>query len=97
VKDSLGRRRKIVRRRLCASSVSANCGANTGNSNESSSSHARNARNFRATAPTGPVITAFAVANAIDECPECVGKPWSEEFLEAKEAIEGPDKELLPF
>ena len=33
----------------------------------------------------------------IDECPECVGKPWSEEFLEAKAEIEGPDKMLLPF
>ena len=27
----------------------------------------------------------FAVGNTIDECPECAGKPWSEEFLEAKD------------
>jgi hypothetical protein len=33
----------------------------------------------------------------IDECPECAGKPWSEEFLEAKDEIEGPDKQLAPF
>jgi hypothetical protein len=29
--------------------------------------------------------------------PECAGKPWSEEFLEAKEEIEGQDRTLLPF
>jgi len=30
-------------------------------------------------------------------CPECASKPWSEEFLEAKDEIEGPDKLVLPF
>jgi hypothetical protein len=45
----------------------------------------------------GTCYHCFAVGNTIDECPECAGKPWSEEFLEAKEEIEGPDKPLLPF
>jgi hypothetical protein len=39
----------------------------------------------------------FAIGNTIDECPECAGKPWTEEFLEAKNEIEGPDKLLVPF
>ena len=30
-------------------------------------------------------------------CPQCAGKPWTEEFLEAKDEIEGPDKLLAPF
>jgi hypothetical protein len=29
--------------------------------------------------------------------PECAGKPWTEEFLEAKDEIEGPDKLLVSF
>ena len=33
----------------------------------------------------------FSVGNTIDECPECLGKPWNEEFLSAKEEIEGND------
>jgi hypothetical protein len=33
----------------------------------------------------------------IDECPACAGKPWSEEFLDAKDEIEGPDKRLASF
>jgi hypothetical protein len=37
------------------------------------------------------------VGNTIDECPECVGKPWSEGFLEAKNEIEGPDDISLTF
>jgi len=31
-------------------------------------------------------------ALTIDECPECAGRPWTEEFLEAKNEIEGPEK-----
>ncbi len=45
----------------------------------------------------GTCYHCYAVGNTIDECPECAGKPWSQEFLEAKEEIEGPDKTLLPF
>ena len=45
----------------------------------------------------GNLLPLFAVGNTIDECPECAGKPWSEEFLEAKEEIEGADKRLVPF
>ncbi len=33
----------------------------------------------------------YAVGNCVDECPECAGKPWSEEFLTAKAEI---DEEL---
>lgn len=30
----------------------------------------------------------YAVGNCVDECPECLGKPWSKEFLEAKAEID---------
>ena len=30
----------------------------------------------------------FSVGNTIDECPECLGKPWSDDFLSAKAEIE---------
>jgi hypothetical protein len=30
----------------------------------------------------------FSVGNIVDECAECAGKPWSQEFLEAKAEIE---------
>ena len=45
----------------------------------------------------GTCYHCFAIGGTIDECPECAGKPWTEEFLEAKNEIEGPDKLLLPF
>jgi hypothetical protein len=54
-------------------------------------------KNFPGTSTEGTCYHCFAVGNTIDECPECVGKPWSEEFLGAKEEIEGPDKVLIPF
>lgn len=41
-----------------------------------------------------PCYHCFAVGNTIDECPECVGKTWSPEFLEIKAGIEseaGPE------
>jgi len=52
---------------------------------------------FPGASTEGDCYHCYAVGNTIDECPECVGKPWSEEFLEAKAEIEGPDKMLLPF
>jgi len=52
---------------------------------------------FAGASTEGTCYHCFAIGNTIDECPECVGKPWSEEFLEAKDEIEGPDKLLLPF
>jgi hypothetical protein len=52
---------------------------------------------FPGASSEGTCYHCFAVGNTIDECPECAGKPWSEEFLEAKDEIEGPDKELVPF
>ena len=82
---------------LWVSSVSANYGASTKRSSANSSSRARTATSFQAPALTEPATTVYAVDNAIDECPECAGKPWSEEFLEAKDEIEGPDEMLLPF
>lgn len=30
----------------------------------------------------------FSVGNTIDECPECQGKTWSDEFLTMKEEME---------
>jgi len=54
-------------------------------------------KKFPGSSSDGTCYHCFAVGNAIDECPECAGKPWSEEFLDAKDEIEGPDKQLLPF
>ena len=51
---------------------------------------------FPGTSSDGTCYHCFAVGNTIDECPECAGKPWSEEFLEAKNEIEGPDELLVP-
>ena len=36
----------------------------------------------------GPCYHCFSVGNTIDECPECLGKPWSDDFLNAKAEIE---------
>jgi hypothetical protein len=52
---------------------------------------------FPGASSEGTCYHCYAIGNTIDECPECAGKPWSEEFLEAKAEIEGPDKLLLPF
>src|ERR1700675_2916978 len=52
---------------------------------------------FPGTSSEGTCYHCFAIGNTIDECPECAGKPWTEEFLEAKNEIEGPDKLLAPF
>jgi hypothetical protein len=54
-------------------------------------------KKFPGTNSDGTCYHCFAVGNTIDECPECAGKPWSEEFLEAKDEIEGPDEMLVPF
>jgi hypothetical protein len=54
-------------------------------------------KKFPGASSEGTCYHCFAIANMIDECPECAGKPWTEEFLEAKNEIEGPDKVLLPF
>jgi hypothetical protein len=48
------------------------------------------------TSSEGTCYHCFAIGGTIGECPECAGKPWSEEFLEAKNEIEGPDKLLVP-
>jgi hypothetical protein len=52
---------------------------------------------FPGASSEGTCYHCFAIGNTIDECPECAGKPWTEEFLEAKDEIEGPDKLLVPF
>ena len=52
---------------------------------------------FPGNSSEGTCYHCFAVGNTIDKCPECAGKPWSEEFLEAKNEIAGPDKVLVPF
>jgi hypothetical protein len=30
----------------------------------------------------------FSVGQIVDECPECAGKPWSEDFLAVKAEVE---------
>jgi hypothetical protein len=52
---------------------------------------------FPGNSSDGTCYHCFAVGGTIEECPECVGKPWSEEFLRAKDEIEGPDAVVLPF
>jgi hypothetical protein len=44
-----------------------------------------------------PCYHCFSVGNTIDECAECQGKPWSEEFLAAKAEIEsaGPENDSV--
>lgn len=54
-------------------------------------------KKFPGLSSEGTCYHCFAVGNMIDECPECAGKPWSEEFLEAKNEIEGPDRLVAPF
>src|SRR5579863_3301603 len=54
-------------------------------------------KKFPGASSEGTCYHCFAIGGMIDECPDCAGKPWTEEFLEAKNEIEGPDKLLLPF
>jgi len=35
----------------------------------------------------------FSVGGIVDECPKCNGKPWSEEFLSARQEVEGDEKD----
>ena len=35
-----------------------------------------------------PCYHCFSIGNTIDECAECLGKPWGEEFLAVKAEIE---------
>lgn len=37
----------------------------------------------------------FAVGNTIHECPECCGKPWSQEFLAIKAEIESQHPQTI--
>ncbi len=97
MKDLLGLRKWAVRRRLCASCVSANYGASTGQLEREFFKPCKTCNKFPGASSEGTCYHCFAVGNTIDECPECAGKPWSEEFLEAKDEIEGPDKLLIPF
>ena len=71
--------------------------ASTARSNASSSSRARQVTSSPAPVLRETCYHGFTIGSTIDECPECTGKPWSEEFLEAKNEIEGPDKLLVPF
>lgn len=54
-------------------------------------------KKFPGNSSEGTCYHCFAIGNTIEECPECAGKSWSEDFLDAKSEIEGPDKALLPF
>ena len=54
-------------------------------------------KKFPGASSEGTCYHCFAIGDMIDECPECAGKPWTEEFLEAKNEIEGPDKLVVPF
>jgi len=44
-------------------------------------------KKFPGTSSEGTCYHCFAIGSTIDECPECAGKPWTEEFLEAKNEI----------
>jgi hypothetical protein len=46
---------------------------------------------FPASATGDACYHCFGVGNTIDECPECAGKPWSEEFLLGQTETEGSD------
>ena len=37
-----------------------------------------------------------SIGGIMDECPKCNGKPWSEEFLAARQEIAGDEKDPLP-
>jgi hypothetical protein len=54
-------------------------------------------KKFPGASSEGTCYHCCAIGDMIDECPECAGKPWSQEFLEAKDEIEGPDKVMVPF
>ena len=54
-------------------------------------------KKFPGASSEGTCYHCFAIGSTIDECPECTGKPWSEEFLEAKDEIEGPDQLVVPY
>jgi hypothetical protein len=43
-----------------------------------------------------PCYHCFSVGSTIDECPECLGKPWSEEFLSVKASIEEENPRSTP-
>jgi hypothetical protein len=38
-----------------------------------------------------PCYHCFSVGGIVDECPECTGKPWSQEFQQAHAEIEGEE------
>lgn len=46
---------------------------------------------FPASATGDGCYHCFSIGNTIDECPECQGKPWSDEFLEGQLANESDD------
>jgi hypothetical protein len=54
-------------------------------------------KRFPGTSSEGTCYHCFAVDNTIDKCPDCAGEPWSEEFLQTKDEIEGPDEASLAF
>jgi hypothetical protein len=54
-------------------------------------------KKFPGASSEGTCYHCYAVGNTIDECPACTGKTWSEEFLEAKDEIEGPDQLVVPY
>src|SRR5205085_12512614 len=49
-------------------------------------------KKFSGTSSEGTCYHCFAVGNTIDECPECAGKPWSEEFLRLKTKSKVPTR-----
>lgn len=37
----------------------------------------------------------YSIGNIVDECPECRGKPWSEEFLAVQAEIESEHPQTI--
>ena len=54
-------------------------------------------KKFPGTSSEGTCYHCFAIGNTIDECAECVGKPWSVEFLEANGKSKAQTSCCSPF
>ena len=65
----------VVRRRACASSVNANCGASTERLNAGSSRSARDARSSPAPAPKGRAITVSLLETRLTSAPSAQANP----------------------
>jgi hypothetical protein len=51
---------------------------------------------FPASASGNECHHCFSVGGIVDDCPKCNGKPGSEEFLAARQEVEGDQTDPLP-